>query len=131
MQGLAPKRIRGQLLEIPIHWEMYNFHVWCVIGPHADLPRYVKWRQNSEWNYHAARDVAGLYCKRINSGGGVLWLAAAPRRPNQLAYLAHEMGHAAMDLVRYAGMRLNSKTEETLCYAVAFGVQRVLEGVRK
>jgi hypothetical protein len=129
--GFAPKRVRGDLLEIPIHWEMYNFHVWCVIGPHADLPRYVRWRQRAEYTYPKASDVAGLYFKRLNGGGGVLWLAAKPRRPNQFGYLTHEMSHAAMDLVRHTGMRLNSKTEETLCYAVAYGVEQILKGVRK
>jgi hypothetical protein len=130
MVRLAPKHIRGRLLEIPIAWEMYNFHVCCVIGPHEDLPRYLRYRQKIDYAYPEGSGIAGLYFRHLGDYAGVLWLASVPRKPHQLGFLAHEMGHASMDLVRYAGMRLNGKTEETLCYALAYGVERVLEQVR-
>jgi hypothetical protein len=127
----APRRELGGLKEIRIDWEMFNFVVWCVIGPHADLPRYIMFRHRSTYDASIQKDVAGLYFYALPRKGGVLWLPAKPRTPEQIGYLTHEMGHAVMNLTRHASFKPNGHTEETICYALAHGVEQVLKGIRR
>jgi hypothetical protein len=127
----APKSALGRLKEIRVDWEMYNFAVHCVIGPHEDLVPYVLFRHRHIYDAPRKPDIAGLYFPSLPKRGGILWLPVAPRRPAQIGYLAHEVAHAVMDLTRHASFRLNGKTEETICYAIAHGVETILKGVRK
>jgi hypothetical protein len=127
----APARVRGRLKEFEVKWETFYFTIYVVIGPHADLQRYMRHRKI---DYSATEfepsSLAGLY---FNGGGrrrGVLWLAAAPRTPQQIGFLAHEMFHAVMDLVKRKAFRLNTKTEEAIAYALTYGVEEVLRAVR-
>lgn len=127
----APKSSLGRLKEIRVEWEMFNFVVHCVIGPHEDLARYVLFRHRTIYIAPQTPDIAGLYFSALPKCGGILWLRSAPRRPAQIGYLSHEIAHAVMDLTRHASFRMNGKTEETICYAIAHGVEQVLKGARK
>jgi hypothetical protein len=128
---MTPKRALGRLKEIRVDWEMFNFYIHCVIGPHDDLGEYVAFRHKRGYEAPATLDLAGLYFNNLPKRGGILWLRTAPRTPVQIGYLAHEVGHAVMDLTRSRGFRPNGKTEETICYAIAHGVETILKGVRK
>ncbi len=127
----APKSALGRLKEIRVDWEMFNFTVHCVIGPHEDLRSYIAFRHRRGYDAPKHVDIAGLYFSALPKRGGILWLPVAPRRPAQIGYLAHEVTHAVMDLTRHASFGLNGKTEETICYAIAHGVEQILKGVRK
>jgi hypothetical protein len=128
---MTPKRALGRLKEISVDWEMFNFFIHCVIGPHEDLQLYVPFRHRRSYSAPATVDLAGLYFCNLPKKGGILWLRSVPRTPTQIGYLAHEVGHAVMDLTRQRGFRANSKTEETICYAIAHGVETILKGVRE
>jgi hypothetical protein len=127
----APKSALRRLKEIRVDWEMFNFHIHCVIGPHEDLEGYIKFRQGSGYSAPPAVDCVGLYFYALPKKGGILWLRHKPRSPAQIGYLAHEVGHAVMDLTRTRGFRPNCKTEETICYAIAHGVEAILKGARE
>jgi hypothetical protein len=131
MTAPAPRSARGRLKEIYVEWEMFNFAVFCVIGPHEDLANYIPYRHKRSYDAPTNPDISGLYFSALPKCDGILWLAKSPRRPAQIGYLAHEMGHAVLNLVQRAGIRVNSKTEETICYAIGHGIEQVLKGVRK
>lgn len=132
MKRRAPARVRGRLRELVVNWDTFYFSIYVVIGPHADLARYLKWRSNIDYNadHHDLSTLMGLYFDAGKRKNGVLWLAAVPRTPEQIGFLAHEMFHAVMDMVRVKAFRLNAKTEETIAYALTYGVESVMEGVR-
>jgi hypothetical protein len=129
----APRKALGRLKEFAVEWEMFYFKIYVVIGPHADLKDYVLWRSRIDYDpaVHGRVSLAGLYFQS-HSGGqpGVLWLAAKPRSPEQVGFLVHELFHAVMDMARIKDFRMNSKTEETIAYALTYGVERILEQVR-
>jgi hypothetical protein len=128
----APKRAVGRLKEFTVEWEMFYFVVWVVIGPFADVKDYVRWRSGIDFdpdNYESGT-LAGLYFPSHKGNRGILWLAAKPRTPEQVGFLVHELFHAVMDMARIKAFRMNSKTEETIAYALTYGVEQILEQVR-
>jgi hypothetical protein len=128
----APRKALGRLKEFTVEWEMFYFVVWVVIGPFADVKDYVRWRSsiNFDPDGYESSTLAGLYFPSHKGNRGVLWLAAKPRSPEQVGFLVHELFHAVMDMARIKAFRMNSKTEETIAYALTYGVEQILEQVR-
>lgn len=119
------------LKEILVQWETFNFKVYCVIGLHRHLPAYVKKRHRRAYRDRATSDLRGLYFKNKPCRGGILWLPKIPRSADDIGYLAHEIGHAVMDMHTQRGLNLDTMNDETFCYAIAHGVSVVLKGCKK
>jgi hypothetical protein len=130
----APRKALGRLKEFAIEWEMFYFAIWVVIGPHADVKDYVRWRSRIDYDPaslgHEDHTLAGLYFSVNRGNRGILWLASKPRTPEQVGFMVHELFHAVMDMARCKSFRMNSKTEETIAYALTYGVEQILEQVR-
>lgn len=118
------------LNEILVEWDTFNFTVWCVIGPHRCLPAYVKRKHRRVYKGKASADLSGLYFPAVPKKGGILWLPCVPRTPKEIGYLAHEVGHAVIDMHAQRHLNIDSQNDETFCYAVAHGVTRILEGCK-
>lgn len=118
------------LKEIRIDWDTFNFTVWCVIGPHRCLQAYVKKRHRRVYAAKSTADLGGLYFRSKPRCGGILWLGKIPRTPKELGYLAHEIGHAVIDMHAQRDLNLDSANDETFCYAIAHGVTAVLKGCK-
>lgn len=119
------------LKEIVVDWDTFNFRVYCVIGAHRCLKAYVKRRHKRVYKAARSANTAGLYFASVPSVGGILWLEEIPRTPETIGYLAHEMGHAVMDMHEEKRINIDPMNDETFCYAVGHGVQKVLEGLKK
>lgn len=122
------------LKEILVEWDTFNFQIWVVIGPNRCLPSYVKKRHRRVYrsNVRHATEVGGLYFPYLGpKRWGILWLPKRPTTPSELGYLAHEMGHAVMDMHSQCGLNLDNLNDETFCYALARGVTTVLQELRK
>ena len=118
------------LKEIRVDWETFNFYIHCVIGPHAELKAYVKKRQRRVYKQRATSDLGGLYFLSVPKRGGIVWLPKVPRGPDEIGYLAHEIGHAVWDMCSQRGINLDSVNDEAFCYAIAHGVTTVLKGCK-
>lgn len=118
----------SQLKEILVEWDVYNFKVYCVIGPYKRLAAYIKRRHRRIYKEAKEENICGLYFKSIPKRGGILWLPKKPTTPQDMGYLAHEVGHAVIDMAAQRGVVIDEVNDETLCYSIAHGVQRILEG---
>jgi len=119
------------LKQILVEYETFNFKVWVVIGPHRLLPAFVKRKQRRVYKAKQAVDCAGLYFhERDCHRGGIIWLRDVPSTPKAIGYLAHELGHAVMDMHSRRSINMDNMNDETFCYAVAHGLTKVLEECR-
>jgi hypothetical protein len=120
------------LREIKVSWETFNFKVWCVIGPHRLLPAYVKKKHRRIYKPPKnTTNLGGCYFHSKPKMGGIIWLPRVPRTCREMGYLAHEVGHAVVDMHAQRGLNLDSNNDETFCYAIAQGVTEILEGCKK
>lgn len=117
------------LKEIKVEWDTFNFKVWCVIGSHRCLPAYVMKRHRRIYRGNDADDT-GCYFPSRPKSGAILWLSKVPRTPKEHGYLAHEIGHAVIDMFASRNISIDSANDETFCYAIAHGVTGVLKGCK-
>ena len=115
------------LKEILVHWEVFNFKVWCVIGAHKHLAAYIKKRHRRSYRPKRTEDLGGLYFTEKPGCGGILWLPTIPKTAREIGYLAHEVGHAVIDMHCTRQIELSKDNDETFCYSVAHGVTTILE----
>lgn len=124
----APKSVRGDLKEIRVPMGLFDFAVYCVVGPWEDLPTYVEWKGRSPDDIPEAR---GLHFGSFGDYGPIIWIPRKPRTPEDYATLAHEVCHAMRDMmVNWAGMAINEHTDETFCHGVSHVMQTVLTELR-
>lgn len=119
--------------EIVVHFETFNFRVFCAIGPHRSLPAYIKRRQRRVYKpaRGEATDLGGCYFHCTSRAPGVVWLPSEPRSPEEIGFLAHEMAHAVMDMHAQRSLNLDQMNDETFCYAIMHGVRTVLQECRR
>jgi hypothetical protein len=125
----APKIIRGRLKEIRVPMGMFDYAVYCVVGPWDDLKKYVEWKGRPDTDIPKAR---GLHFESYEEYGPIIWIPRTPRSPEDYATLAHEVCHAMRDMmVSWAGMEINEHTDETFCHGVSHVMTTVLTELRQ
>ena len=127
----APRRVLGRLKEVSVTWETFDFMTYCVVGPHEDLDKYVRWRHHRKYNIPAKRDTDGLHFNSIPSKGSIIWLPRMPRKAKDIGTLAHEISHAVLDMVATRNIAVSTKYQEPFCYAISHGVETILMELRK
>lgn len=122
------RRPVSRLREVEVWWEMFNFHVWVVVGPIDDLEPYARWRLGREINIDT--EMEGCYIDAVPKRGGVLWLPHMPRSAADYGVLAHEVSHAVMDMLFSRRVKVERKHQETFAYAISHGVESILKELR-
>ncbi len=133
-QGLrhpAPREVLGRLREIHVHFGMFDFAVYCVVGPANDLSAYIAWRRGHS-NLVPDREASrGRYYPGRGEYGPIIWIPRRPRSPREHGTLSHEVCHVVREMYDWVGMQLDESTEETFCHAVGFAVTTILTELRK
>ena len=130
VKGPAPKKILGRLREVRVHMGQFDFTIWTVCGPLADVKRYVEWRLDCVL-VDEATEVDGLCFEGTPGRGPIIWLPRIPRTADDIGSLAHEACHAVRDMMGdWAGMQLNKDSDEVLCHGIGHVVKTVLSEFR-
>lgn len=125
----APRRVLGRLREVRVHFGMFDFAFYCVVGPLEDVPAYVAWR-NDDPDYPEPPPARG-YCFYHDRKPPIVWLPRCPRTPREHATLAHEVFHVVRAMAEWHGLKLCAETNEVFAHALGFGVATVLTELRK
>lgn len=129
---VAPKQVRGGLVEAIVKLDVYSETVYCVAGPREDLSRYIKWRQGIVRDVPSKHDAAALYYNSTSRVGGVIWLPRVPRsRTKDYEHLVHEASHAILDMMGGRDLSVNSRHQEPFCYAIGYLVGAILASFKE
>lgn len=118
------------LKEIHVHFGTFDFAFNCVVGPWEGVRDYVSWKFETDRDTLPDRPPPRGMIFRATGYCPILWLPSEPRTPFEHATLAHEVLHAVVQLMEWAGIPLAPESEEAYCHALGYGVRSVLEGLR-
>ena len=113
---------------VNVHFGMFDFSLTVIVGPHEGIRKYLRWKFEEDFplGFDASRSH-GMYFSHVGHAP-VIWLPRPPRKPREIAALAHELLHAIrLMLTEWAGVPLTRDTDETYCHAMSFAMNRVLE----
>jgi len=128
----APKRVKGRLKEIRTHMGQFDFTIWTVVGPAADLDSYIEWRHECLYEKRSdKRQAMGLCFQGFEDHGPIIWLPKPPRTAEEIGTLAHEACHALVEMMDWMGTEIKKDTDEILCHGVGHIVSNVLAELRK
>lgn len=129
---MTPSRLG--LKEIYVHFGVFDFAFYCLVGPYDNVEKYVRWKfeddetpitTGSQANY-APRGrffYRPGYCP-------IIWIPRNPRTPREYGTLAHEVSHLVIRLMDWADIPLGPDSEEAYTHAIGFAVTKILEGVK-
>lgn len=125
---MNPKRLGFQ--SIVVNFGTFEYEMECLFGPSDNLVKYVRCAMDdSEFDWDTQRKRGGHFSRRGYCP--IIWLPRRPRTSREHGTLAHEVLHALrFILVDWAGMELNSYTDETFCHAMSHAVGTILERSR-
>lgn len=126
----APKRARGRLRELKVHFGTFDFIFWCVVGPYEDLADYVKHRHKSDPSWiRGAPAPRGCYFT-TSEYAPIIWIPRTPRTPREIGTLAHEVLHIVQITLDRCGIHFGDDTIECYTHMLSYGVTTVLEELR-
>lgn len=117
------------LKAVRVHFGMFDYGFTCVIGPAANVPRYVAWKLN--WPTVDAETLPSefgrgrFYHRRDYEP--IIWLPRWPKSPREYATLTHEVAHVVTAMFDWAGQPINRTCDEAFCHALGYAVAKVLE----
>lgn len=113
---------------LDVHFGMFDFSLTVIVGPHQGIGKYLRWKFEEEFplDFDASRAHAMYFMSPNRSP--VIWLPRPPRKPREIAALAHELLHAIRYMLTdWAAVPLTRDTDETYCHAMSFAMNRILE----
>jgi hypothetical protein len=124
----APRKVLGRLREIRVHFGMFDFALYCAVGPLTDVPGYVAWR-NDDPGYPQLAPARGYHFVH-GRRAPIIWIPRKPRTPREHGTLAHEVFHAVRQMAEWHGIALSRETDEVYCHALGHVVTAILTELR-
>lgn len=110
---------------VVVPYEMFNYEFECIFGPKKNVGKYVAYHLD-EARWDGPSTQRGM--TYVKSGHcPIVWMPRFPRTPTEHGTLAHEVGHAVMEMLHHAGVPVNVEAGEVFTYALAHGVKTILE----
>lgn len=126
---MNPKRLGFK--SIDVHFGMFDFTMNVIVGPGANVAKYLAWKFDT--NDFPAFDPDRAHAMYFMAPGyvPVIWLPRKPTKPREIAALAHEILHVLRHmLVDWAAIPLTRDTDETFCHAMSFAMNETLENLK-
>lgn len=125
-----------KLKEIRIDMGIFDFTCVVIIGSYDSAAKYCASIFESNEFEVFAHESNGGYIPRgktfFRTGYvPVVWIPGQPRSAREYATLAHEAVHVLVHLFEWAGMNMNSETEEVFAHALAYIVATTLQELKK
>lgn len=117
--------------QVILRYEMFRYEIECIIGPKKNVGKYVSHHLNAgddRASYEITDQRGRFYYSKDRAP--ILWLPKFPVSPREYGALAHEISHAVVDMLDYVGCEFGADGDETFCYAVDYGVTKILEAKR-
>lgn len=118
------------MIELRTNMGLFDFDVLTIIGTYEDAIEYIRWKyrlpDDEVFDYNLGYEPRG---KTFFRAGFVpiIWVPAPPKKPREIATLAHEALHAVYYLHDWAGIPVGKETEEMTAHAQAHIVTSALE----
>jgi hypothetical protein len=111
-----------------VDYAMFDYEFECIIGPKENVGKYVAYHLGEEHWGNPSCERGMTYVK--TGYAPIVWFPRFPRTTDEHGTLAHEVGHAVLEMLKHVGMPINVEAGETFCYALGYGVRKILEAKR-
>lgn len=113
--------------EKSVHLGMVDAEIVFAIGKIDHLQEYVAFKFECDKEDVEVKDNVYGYCFSHDGHCPIIWLPRYPLSNQELATLAHECFHAAMEVGRWANIPVDKYTEEFTAHCIRFIMQSFLK----
>ena len=125
----APRSVLKGLREARVHFGLFDFAVFCIVGPHGDIQRYVEWRHGE---CEPPPEAHGLHYEGPIDRAPIIWIPRIPKSPADYGTLAHEICHVVREMVvDWARMTHDKGNDEVFCHAVSYAMETLLTELKR
>jgi hypothetical protein len=111
-----------------VRYDVFGYEFECIIGPKKNVGKYVAHHLKEPYWDNPEKQHGMTYVK--TGLAPIVWFPRFPRTSAEHGTLAHEVSHAVMEMLRHVGVPINVEAGEAFCYALGYGVRKILEAQR-
>ena len=117
--------------QVILRYEMFRYEIECIVGPKKNVGKYVSFHLSDDGNRdnYEIKDQRGRFYYSKDRAP-ILWIPRFPSKPLDYGAVVHEVTHAVVDMLDYIGCEYGADGDETLAYAIDYGVTKILEARR-